>query len=125
MEPMYIGVLATIGGVLLGVLLGQLAGRHEERKRWERTLLERAGLTDRGARDRVLSQALDKSDPMRHERLEQAIEAIAMEVERIAEGQRHVTRLLGERGLPKGLDSPRASRTPTPGAIRSVTAPSA
>jgi hypothetical protein len=125
MEPMYIGVLATIGGVLLGALLGQLAGRFEERKRWERTLLERAGLTDRGERDRALSQALDKSDPMRHERLEQAIESIALEVERIAEGQRNVTRVLGERGLSKGLESARTLRPSTPVPVRSVTASSA
>jgi hypothetical protein len=31
------------------------------------------------------------------ERLEQAIEAVAIEVERISEGQRYTTKLLGER----------------------------
>lgn len=42
---------------------------------------------------------------MRLERIEQAIEAMAVEVERISEGQRFVTRLLAERnkeGLPAG-----------------------
>jgi hypothetical protein len=39
----------------------------------------------------------------RLERMEQAIEAVAIEVERISEGQRFVTRLLSEgRGLPAG-----------------------
>ncbi|MCC6771265.1 MAG: hypothetical protein IT360_08645 [Gemmatimonadaceae bacterium] len=35
--------------------------------------------------------------PMRLERIEQAIEAMAIEVERISEGQRFVTKLLAER----------------------------
>ena len=42
----------------------------------------------------------------RFDRLEQAMEAVAIEVERIAEGQRFVTKLLAERGqqgaLPEG-----------------------
>jgi hypothetical protein len=33
-------------------------------------------------------------------RVEQAVEAIAIEVERIGEGQRYVTKLLGERAGP-------------------------
>lgn len=45
-------------------------------------------------------------DPQINERLqhiEQAIDAIAVEVERIAEGQRFVTRVLAERPEPMGL----------------------
>ena len=42
----------------------------------------------------------------RFDRLEQAMDAVAIEVERIAEGQRFVTKLLAERGqqgaLPEG-----------------------
>lgn len=42
----------------------------------------------------------------RLERIEQAIEAMAVEVERIAEGQRFVTRLLAEKGQERpGLTS--------------------
>lgn len=40
-------------------------------------------------------------------RIEQAVEAIAVEVERVAEGQRFVTRVMAERepiGLPRGND---------------------
>jgi hypothetical protein len=43
----------------------------------------------------------------RLERIEQAIEAVAVEVERIGEGQRFVTQLLGDRAqraqLPEGI----------------------
>lgn len=51
------------------------------------------------------------SDPQINDRLqhiEQAIDAIAVEVERIAEGQRFVTRVMAERPdpmiLPRGID---------------------
>lgn len=46
----------------------------------------------------------------RLERMEQAIDAIAVEVERIAEGQRFTTRLLSERHDERVL--PRAEREP-------------
>ena len=43
-------------------------------------------------------------------RLDQAVDSIAVEVERIGEGQRFVTRLMGERPAPEPL--PRESSTP-------------
>jgi hypothetical protein len=46
----------------------------------------------------------------REERLEQAIDAIAIELERVGEGQRFVTKLLAERGLELDRSSP--SRPP-------------
>ena len=42
-------------------------------------------------------------------RLEQAVEAIAVEVERVAEGQRFLTRALADRGLVSGRTPPAAS----------------
>jgi hypothetical protein len=53
-------------------------------------------------------------DEGRDDRLEQAIEAIAIEVERVAEGQRFVTKLLAERGQPlrDRLAQPKQSITP-------------
>ena len=64
------------------------------------------------ARIRQMDRGLSNpsSDPQISERLqhiEQAIDAIAVEVERIAEGQRFVTRVMAERepvGLPRGND---------------------
>ena len=57
----------------------------------------------------------------REQRLEQAIDAIAVELERVGEGQRFVTKLLAERGLELDRSSPPgppssvpASRVPPP-----------
>lgn len=57
---------------------------------------------------------LPSSDPQvadRLSRIEQAVDAMAIEVERVAEGQRFVTRLLAERPERAGLPSPPNERT--------------
>ena len=46
----------------------------------------------------------------RLERMEQAIDAIAVEVERISEGQRFTTKLLSERAAPAAIPGPSDSR---------------
>jgi hypothetical protein len=48
-------------------------------------------------------------------RIEQAVDAIALEVERISEGQRFTTKLLSDHNqmLPKPAPRPLASNTPT------------
>ena len=46
----------------------------------------------------------------RLERMEQAIDSIAIEVERISEGQRFTTKLLSERGSPVALPSSQERR---------------
>ena len=46
----------------------------------------------------------------RFDRLEQAVDAVAIEVERIAEGQRFVTKLLAERGQQGALPDPARER---------------
>mgnify|MGYP001792788851 CR=1 FL=1 len=51
----------------------------------------------------------------RLDRLEQAVEAIAIEIERVSEGQRYVTKLMSERALPTLLDAaPLRARIDTP-----------
>jgi hypothetical protein len=50
----------------------------------------------RGSRTMVHAPSADSSQ--RLERMEQAMDAIAIEIERVSEGQRFVTRLLSERG---------------------------
>jgi hypothetical protein len=55
-------------------------------------------LWKRGSRVGHMPPPLDSAP--RLERIEQAIDAIAIEVERVSEGQRFVTRLLAERGGP-------------------------
>lgn len=103
----------VVSGVslLVGILLGRAAGWHEERSRWEsriaHSVLDGHVIGDLGNSRR---SGLDARD----DRLEQAIEAIAIEVERVSEGQRFVTRLLAERGqpLPSPLTQPKQSITP-------------
>jgi hypothetical protein len=62
----------------------------------------------------MTTQGLASSD-QRLARVEQAVESIAIEIERISEGQRFVTKLLNERALPRaeGMPVP-ARRTDTP-----------
>ena len=55
----------------------------------------------------MTKQRLDSSDE-RFARVENAVESIAVEIERISEGQRYVTRLLSEREQPR-LDAVKAS----------------
>ncbi|MGH7623286.1 MAG: hypothetical protein ACREMU_13165 [Gemmatimonadaceae bacterium] len=50
-----------------------------------------------GHRERITGQSSAKRDDGRLERLEQAVEAIAIEIERVSEGQRFVTKMLSER----------------------------
>jgi len=54
-----------------------------------------ASRVERGIAGRKLSPSLDASDA-RMERIERAVEAMALEVERMSEGQRFMTKLLGE-----------------------------
>jgi hypothetical protein len=55
-----------------------------------------------------VSRAPDRESAQRLERMEQAMDAIAIEIERVSEGQRFVTRLLGEQrsGVPVGAGQP-------------------
>jgi hypothetical protein len=93
--------------------LAAIAGQQHERRRWERRLLERAGLLDTQA-----TKASPSSDRM--DRLEQAVDAIALELERVGEGQRFVTKILSERRR-----DDRTPPSPQPGAVRAVRPPTA
>ena len=60
-------------------------------------------------------ESLPGSDPTMHariDRLEQSMDAIAIEIERISEGQRFVTRILSERP-PQSLQPDRTSLRPS------------
>lgn len=50
----------------------------------------------------------------RLERIEQSVDAIAIEVERMSEGQRFVTRLLADRAADRGADPARLSDAASP-----------
>jgi hypothetical protein len=73
--------------------------------RWPWFTREESGMRDSGS----TAQRSVEADH-RLERIEHAIDAMAVEVERISEGQRFVTKLLADRG-----QSEPASRHHTPG----------
>ncbi|MEO8336318.1 MAG: hypothetical protein ABI664_15170 [bacterium] len=50
-----------------------------------------------------------EADAERLAHLERAVEAIALEVERVGEGQRYLTRVLAERPLPLPVEAPPAA----------------
>lgn len=69
----------------------------------------------RGSRMAMAAPALPPESSQRLERIEQAVDAISIEVERVSEGQRFVTRLLSERGgisLNAGQQAPDPLRVP-------------
>jgi hypothetical protein len=110
----WLGVAAT--------LFGAVIGRAYERRAWQRRLPGRVDLSvDEPKR---LSDAaggarrLSGTDP---EQVAQALDAIAIEVERIGEGQRFLTKVLAERDLRPGVKPV----SPIPGAVRSPLPPTA
>jgi len=75
----------------------------------------RFALSRMGRRPRERGDAPGRLDDARLERIEQAVDAIAIEVERIAEAQRFTARLMSERAverLPAQGDDARRSVTP-------------
>lgn len=99
-------VLWSVGAfVVVGVVgcLSAMAGQLYERRKWERQLLERSGL---------LGNPPEPQPTHRMEHLEVAVDAMAVELERIGEGQRFVTKLLAER--PRDTN---VLRSPQPGSV--------
>ena len=64
----------------------------------------------------VPARGMDRDSTQRLERMEQAMEAIAIEIERVSEGQRFVTRLLGDQrgGTSIGAAQPAAEGVRVP-----------
>lgn len=75
----------------------------------------------RGVRRRglvVRPDPVDRESAARLARVEQAVDAIAVEIERVSEGQRFVTRLLAEsRGVPPAVGAPAAEPPDTLDAV--------
>lgn len=90
-------VVASLFGIIIVLLLvgSGLAGRYFERRKWERRFAELSSAMQR-----------DGTDSVRMERLEQAVESIAVELERVGEGQRFVTKLLADRAAAKDRKAP-------------------
>ena len=117
-----------IAAIVLSGIVGSLsamAGQLYERRKWERRLLERAGLAELAG---VPAPPVAASPPPRHsderlDRLEQAVDAIAVEMERVGEGQRFMTKLLADRRGDR--TSAHTPPSPIPGAVRSASRPTA
>jgi hypothetical protein len=113
-------VLILILGCMFSCVVGcaaAMAGQRYERRKWER-VFERAG---RDA-DRADAPSRGAAAEARLERLEQAVDAIAVEMERVGEGQRFVTKLLAERKTDSATPAS-SSRSPIPGAVRPTQPP--
>ena len=95
------GDIVPITAILSIFVLGPIA-LAKARSIWKRGSLPR--------------QEVDKETPQRLERMEQAMDAIAIEIERVSEGQRFVTRLLaeGKGGIPIGAGQPAMEPVPIP-----------
>ena len=76
------GIVAGLGGIFTVFVLAPIAFA-AARMMWKRT-------------NRPVQQAMSDDASKRLERLEQGMDAIAIEIERVSEGQRFVTRLLSE-----------------------------
>lgn len=108
--------------ILLGlclVMLGAVAGRAFERNLWQQRLLAKAGLVD-GVRElqRETAGPGRVANATGTHDVAERLDGMALEIERISEGQRFLTRLLAERELP-GPRSPIAgsARSPLPPTI--------
>ena len=99
----WIGCLA----VAIGAIAGSVAGRYTERRKWEARAVESPGPLGTAS----VEQAA------RMERLEQTVDAIAVELERVGEGQRFLTKLLADNRAVA------ATRSPAPGTVRSPRPP--
>ena len=94
---MYVAVVAGLVGAILAI--------RSERRRVEHERLLRGDHLHGATEDRF-------------SRLEVSVEAIGIELERVAEGQRFVTKLLAESRLSSRESSSRSPRSPSPSVRR-------
>ena len=91
MIPPEVIVVPAVFGIPAAVLFARMWFRHKERM---------AGLSEGSDRAGGASAGQSAMLEERLTRIEQAVDAIAVEVERMGEGQRFVTKLLAERDAP-------------------------
>lgn len=85
-EAFFLALFAFVAGVILTRIAGRIRRRRARKK-----------------------QQVEATDDPRLERLSQAVDAIAEEVERIGEGQRFVTQLLAQKREPAALPQEKSS----------------
>jgi len=102
--PYLVLLLFIVGGVVGA--LAALAGQLYERRKWELGL--------RTPQMGSSGVSVVTSDSIRLDRLEQAMDALAIELERIGEGQRFLTKLLADRSAASvsSLEASQPSRPP-------------
>ncbi|HEY4219171.1 MAG TPA: hypothetical protein VGM67_18640 [Gemmatimonadaceae bacterium] len=114
----FLAVWAVLGTGIIGAIIG----RAYERNRWQQKLLDRNGLIpDLESRRADATRNSRDASTVDQKQLDQALDAIAIEVERIGEGQRFLTKLLADRKE----RAAGGTRSPMPGAVRSPIPPSA
>ena len=109
-----VALLFLVGSVVAGIIVGAAVGRRDERERWTSALL--AGRLPLGpsVEDVVRRQGPSDRAQAERDRLEESIDAIALEMERVAEGQRFLTKLLAERLGTPVPPAPQRERIVTP-----------
>ena len=97
--PPEVVIVPAVFGIPAIVLIVRMAFKHKERM---------AALTGTTQNNAALEARLS--------RIEEAVETIAVEIERMGEGQRFVTKLLAEGAgrLPDGSKDPASARVTTP-----------
>jgi hypothetical protein len=112
-------LLLVLVGVAL-VIVGAIAGRAYERNVWQQRLLDRLGVLDSDSRQVAGgTSAVRHLEPPTSTHVDHTIAAMALEIERIGEGQRFLTKLLAER-MPSAVSR---ARSPIPGSVRSPIPP--
>jgi len=112
---MLVVVLLGVFLPIIALIVGVMWGRSYERSMWQGHILRRSGMIDEPSVDTQLDALRSRAGES--EQLARSIEAIAVEVERLGEGQRFLTRLMAEREPPgetKPSSPPGAARAPIP-----------
>ena len=114
----FVGLWALITAAIVGAIIG----RAYERNRLQQLFIDRAGHpSDEPKRLMDRLGGVRATPHPTNAQLAEAIDAIAVEVERIGEGQRFLAKVLTERTQRSGGRTP----SPIPGVVRSPIPPSA
>jgi hypothetical protein len=104
--------------IVASAIIGAIMGRAYERNVWQQRLLDRAGMgQDHFRRLSETVSDIRSRAPSEPAQLSDAIDAIAIEVERIGESQRFLTKVLAERDRKGGV----SGSSPIPGTVKTPT----
>ncbi|MGH7680215.1 MAG: hypothetical protein ACRENU_17220 [Gemmatimonadaceae bacterium] len=114
-------IIVGLWSIITAVILGAIIGRAYERNRLQQLFMDRTGRPSDEPK-RLMDRLGDvRATPHpTNAQLAEAIDAIAVEVERIGEGQRFLAKVLTERSRTGGR-----TPSPIPGVVRSPIPPGA